>query len=129
MLLDKNGNGRKVVATKEKKPEDYIYEANAKAQGRTAFVGAMGERLFLEAWKSLYLQAGLSEAVVSEAMDECLAYADMWRKKLNAYQNAQAEEVHNAEVSKAAASNLILPTWGEVKDHFPGAAHMFGGGN
>lgn len=135
MILDPNGKetGAKPpespAIAAAKKPEDYIFEANQKAQGRTAFVGRMAEHLFHEAWKTLYTMPGLSDAVAGEVMDECIHYSEMWRKKINAYQNAQAEAIHNAEVERWAGSKIVLPTWGQVRDHFPGAHNMFPGSN
>jgi hypothetical protein len=116
--------------SEERKPEDYILEANQKAQGRTAFVGRIAERLFYEEWKNLCADGleTVSKEVVSSTMDLCIATAEVWRLKINAYQQEQAEAVHNAAVKRAEGFKLHLPTWGEIKDHFPGAHTMFGGG-
>lgn len=110
-----------------KRPEDYILEANSKAQARTGFVGRMGEQLFQEQWKTLVKTPALKDEEIQETMDECIAVAEMWRKTIDGYQRHQAETIHNAEVQRWSASGIILPTWGEIKDHFPGAHQMFGG--
>lgn len=109
-------NGQK---PKEMKPEDYILEANQKAMGRTAFVGRMAEQLFHEVWKTLNNEV-ITDEDVKEEMDRCIAVAEMWREKINAYQLAQAEAIHNEWVSRAGSSKLFIPTWGDIKDHFPG---------
>jgi hypothetical protein len=135
MILDPNGKEtgarppESPTMVAAKKPEDYIYEANAKAQGRTAFVGRMAEQLFHEVWKYLDEDARTQGKHLSDEMDNCLLVAEMWRKKINAYQAEQAEAIHNAEVERWAGSKIILPTWGQVKDHFPGAHNMFPGSN
>lgn len=142
MIIDpnnKNGSGiimppgtqkavtGEAVPQAAKKPEDYIYEANAKAQARTGFVGRMAEQLFHAVWKDLDRDELDNIKEIAPIMDNCFTLAELWRQKLNKYQHDQAEAIHNAEVDRWAASKIHLPTWGEVKDHFPGAAGMFGG--
>jgi len=110
----------KIEAKAEKKAEDFIMEANLVANNRTAFVGPMAERLFQEKWKVLHNVVGLTDAFIDEEMDECIHYADMFRRKINEYKTTQAEEVHNDQSERAAKSGLVLPSWGEIAHHFPG---------
>lgn len=115
-------------AQKEMKPEDYTLEANQKAAARTGYVSQVALAIFLETWKAMLTghNEEPSQEELGEAMDDCLKMAELWRQKVNNYQVTQAEDIHNARVQRAAKSNLIVPTWGEIKDHFPGG--MVGGG-
>lgn len=121
-------NGQKPKQDKQYTPGDYSLEANQRAMARTNFVATVGLSIFLEAWKAMLAQK-IDEPTkedMGEAMDNCVTLAEMWRTKVNAYQIAQAEEIHNARVQSAAKSNLIIPTWDQIKDHFPNG--VMGGG-
>lgn len=96
-------------------------EANIVANNRTAFVGPVAERLFLEKWKGLNTTV-LTDEMIAEEIDECILYADIFRRRINAYKTEQAEEVHNEQTVRAAESGLVLPSWGEIAHHFPGGA-------
>jgi len=105
----------------QKKPEDFIIEANETGEKRTAFVAGFGCQLFMEWWKAhLADNTELpSELERVKVMKECIRTADLCREEVNAYQIDQTEAHHNEVVERAARSGLKVPTWGEVKDHFP----------
>ncbi len=132
-LFDRNGNNLRPAkpAPKDepaKKPEDFIYMANAKAAARTNVVAVIGERLFQAWWQRQvrrWWRREVSVEKVDGAMRECIRIADRWQDHINTYQNKTAERIHNAEADRAGKAGIILPTWGEVKDHYPAAHTMF----
>ena len=133
-ILDRNGRNippLKLASKDDKatgKPEDYIYMANMKAAARTQVVAVIGERLFQAWWqrrlaKWWRLKPTLAE--MDEAIEDCIQYADLWQDNISQYTDAYAERIHNKEAERASKAGIILPTWGEIKDHFPGGQAMF----
>lgn len=110
-------NGQK---PQEMKPEDFILEANQKASGRTAFVGQVAERLFHERYPALAADPNTTMEAIRAVMVDCIQTAELWRQEINAYQHDQAKAIHNEQVNQAKGAGLVLPTWGQIKDHFPG---------